>query len=477
MTTLALSAQSRNALWRGEIRAMLALAWPMVLTNLGQVAMTTTDVMMVGRLGPDALAAATLGTSLYFLPTIFGIGLVLATSPMAARELGRNKFAVRETRRTIRQGLWMAIAYSLPAWLFLWQAEAIFLLMGQSEKLAADAAGYVRAVMWATLPFHCYLVLRSFISALERPGWALIVVAGAVLFNVGANWALIFGHLGFPALGVPGSAWATTLSSAVMFVGLALVVAFRRPFRRFHIFGRFWRPDWPRFLALIKLGLPIALILTFEVSIFNAAAFLMGLLGTTPLAAHAIAIQIASVTFMVPMGLGQAATVRVGLAYGAEDRGGITRAGWTAFALGVGFMTLAALVMIALPRLLISGFLDLDAPENQPVVDLAVVFLAIAGLFQIMDGAQAVASGMLRGLQDTTVPMIYAAIGYWGIGLPLGVALGFGLDWGGTGIWIGLLVGLAVVAVLLVYRWTRRDKLAVKPHPIEDGKPIPAAVH
>ncbi len=465
MTSLALPAQDRFSLWRLEIRAMLALAWPMVLTNLGQVAMTTTDVLMVGRLGPGAIAAAALGTSLYFLPMIFGIGLMVATSPMVARELGRNRFAVRETRRTIRQGLWIAIAYSVPAWALLWNAEAIFLFMGQAPELAANAGGYVRALQWATLPFHAYLVLRSFISALERPGWALVVVAVAVAFNVLANWVLIFGYFGFPSLGVPGSGLATTLSSILMFAGLALVVAFKRPFHRYYIFGRFWRPDWPRFLALLKLGLPIAAILTFEVSIFNAAAFLMGLIGTTSLAAHAIAIQIASVTFMVPMGLGQAATVRVGLAFGGGDRYGISRAGWTAFSMGLGFMALAALVMIVFPKLLIGAFLDLNDPVNQPVVDLAVVFLAIAGLFQIVDGAQAVASGMLRGLQDTTMPMLYAALGYWGVGLPVGAILAFWFEMGGLGIWIGLFLGLAVVAVLLVHRWTRRDHFKPAPLP------------
>jgi MATE family multidrug resistance protein len=470
MTSPAHSAQDRVSLWRVEIAAMLALAWPMVLTNLGQVAMTTTDVLMVGRLGPEAIAAAALGTSLYFLPTIFGIGLMIATSPMAARELGRNRFAVRETRRTIRQGLWIAIGYSVPAWLFLWNAEAIFLFMGQSPELSAGAGAYVRALQWATLPFHGYLVLRSFISALERPGWALAVVAVAILFNVLANWLLIFGHFGFPAMGVPGSGAATTLSSALMFLGLAAVVAWKRPFKRYRIFGRFWRADWPRFVALLKLGLPIAAILTFEVSIFNAAAFLMGLIGTTSLAAHAIALQIASVTFMVPMGLGQAATVRVGLAFGAEDKPGIMRAGWTAFAMGVGFMALAALVMIVFPTLLIGAFLDLSDPDNRQVVDLAIVFLAVAGLFQIVDGAQAVASGMLRGLQDTTVPMIYAAIGYWGIGLPLGALLAFHFDMGGLGIWIGLFAGLAVVAVLLVYRWLRRDTF--KPAPLPEDRMV-----
>ncbi|MBS9720966.1 MATE family efflux transporter [Tianweitania sp. BSSL-BM11] len=473
MTSLALPAQSRSSLWRMEIMAMLALAWPMVMTNLGQIAMTTTDVLMVGRLGPDAIAAAALGTSLYFLPTIFGIGLVTATSPMAARELGRNRFAVRETRRTIRQGLWLAILYSVPAWIFLWNAEAIFLLMGQSPELAAGAGAYVRALQWATLPFHAYLVLRSFISALERPGWALVVVAFAIVFNILANWLLIFGHFGFPAMGVPGSGAATTLSSTLMFLGLAAVVAWKAPFRRYHIFGRFWRSDWPRFVALLKLGLPIAAILTFEVSIFNAAAFLIGLIGTDSLAAHAIAMQIASVTFMVPMGLGQAVTVRVGLAFGGEDKAGVTRAGWTAFVMGVLFMGVAALVMIVFPGLLIGAFIDLGDPANARVVDLAIVFLAVAGLFQIVDGAQAVASGMLRGLQDTTIPMIYAAIGYWGIGLPLGALLAFHFNMGGLGIWIGLFAGLAVVAVLLVYRWTRRDTF--KPAPLPED--VVVAVH
>lgn len=470
MTSLAQPAQSRALLWRLEVRAMLALAWPMVLTNLGQVAMTTTDVIILGRLGPQAIAAAALGTSLYFLPMIFGLGLVTATSPMVARELGRNRFAVRDTRRTIRQGLWIAVFYSIPAWIFLWNAEAIFLWMGQSPQLAADAGLYVRALQWATLPFHAYLVLRSFISALERPGWALVVVAGAVLFNALANWLLVYGHFGFPAWGLRGSGIATALSSALMFVGLGAIVAFKRPFSRYRIFGRFWRADWPRFKALLKLGLPIAAILTFEVSIFNAAAFLMGLIGTTSLAAHAIAIQIASVSFMIPMGLGQAATVRVGLSLGADDQRGITRSGWTAFALGVGFMTLAALVMIVFPTLLIGAFIDLDDPANRPVVDLAIVFLAVAGLFQIVDGAQAVAGGMLRGLQDTTMPMIYAAIGYWGIGLPLGALLAFRFGMGGLGIWIGLFAGLAVVAVLLVYRWTRRDRFQPAPLP-EDMVP------
>lgn len=449
--------------WRGEIRAMMLLAWPMVLTNLAQTAMTATDVMMMGRVGPEALAAGTLGSNVYFAPMIFGLGLILATSPMIARELGRRSTSVRDVRRTVRQGMWVGLIVAVPIWLLLWQTEAILLAMGQDPALSAQAADYMRALQWALLPFYWYIVLRSFISALERPGWALVVMVVAVTFNIVANWALIFGNLGFPAMGIVGAGIATTASSTLMFLGMVVVVTTDRQFRRYAIFGRFWRADWPRLIELVRLGLPIAGVLALEVSVFNAAALLMGLIDATSLAAHAIAIQIASITFMVPMGLGQAATVRVGRAFGANDREGVTRAGWTAFVLGVGFMALVALVMLFAPRALIWAFIDLDDPVNLPVVELAVTFLALAALFQIVDGAQAVGGGMLRGLHDTTVPMIYAAIGYWAIGMSLGVALAFPLGFDGVGIWIGLSVGLAVVAVLFITRWMGRERFLPQP--------------
>jgi len=448
--------------WVAEARAMLALAWPMIMTNLGQTAMTTTDVMMIGRLGPDALAAGTLGPSLYFAPMIFGLGLISATSPMIASELGRRSHSVRDVRRTVRQGFWTALAVVVPVWLLLWQAEPILLGMGQEPHLAKLAASYVHTLMWSALPFYLYVVLRSFISALERPGWALGTVSFAVVFNVLANWCLVFGNLGFPALGVQGSGLATALSSTFMFAGLAFVVSVERQFRRYHLFGRLWRADWPRFAALMRLGLPIGAILVFEVSIFNASAFLMGLIGTVPLAAHAIAIQIASVAFMVPMGLGQAATVRVGRAYGARSGEAVALAGRTAFVMGVGFMVLTALLMVSFPRLLISGFIDVAAPDNAAVVATATAFLALAALFQVFDGAQAVASGMLRGIHDTTAPMIYAAIGYWGVGLPLGALLAFRFGFGGVGIWVGLSSGLAIVSALLTVRWFRRERMLTR---------------
>ncbi len=447
--------------WGAELRATIGLAWPMVLTNLAQNAMTATDVMMMGRLGPLALGAGSLGFNLYFAPQIFGLGLILATSPMMARELGRNRHSVRDVRRTVRQGMWIAFAVAIPIWVLLWFTEPILLAMGQKPELASEAGRYVHWLQWALLPFYWYIVLRSFISALERPRWAMVIVIVAVAFNVLANWCLMFGNLGFPAMGVAGSGLATTLSSLFMLAGLMIVVTTDRQFRRYRLFGRFWRPDWPRFFQLFRLGLPIAGILTFEVSIFNAAALLMGLISETALAAHAIAIQIASLSFMVPMGIGQAVTVRVGRAYGAGNVEAIARAGWTAFWLGTGFMSFMALIMLFFPDLLISAFMNPAAPDNAAVAALAVSFLAYAALFQIVDGAQAVAGGMLRGLHDTKIPMIQAAIGYWGIGLPLGIVLAFPAGLDGAGIWIGLSSGLAAVAIMLMMRWQRRETLGL----------------
>ena len=439
----------------------------MVLTNLAQIAMTATDVMMMGRAGPGMLAAGALGANLYFAPLIFGLGLMNATSPMMASELGRHRHSVRDIRRTVRQGLWIAVLVSIPIWLLLWNTEAILAAMGQDPVLAREAGIYVHWLQWAVLPFYGYIVLRSFMAALERPRWALVIVVVSVAFNALANWCLIFGNLGFPRMGIAGSGLATTLSSFMMFGGLVALLSFERRFRRYRLFGRFWRADWPRFRSLLRLGLPIAGLLTFEVSIFNAAALLMGLIDAASLAAHAIAIQIASISFMVPMGVAQACTVRVGRAFGAMDPVGVTRAGWAAYGLGVSFMALMALVMVLWPRPLISGFIDIADPDNAVVVGLAVTFLAFAGLFQIVDGAQAVASGMLRGLHDTKLPMVYAAIGYWGVGLPLGVVLAFEFGFDGAGIWIGLSSGLAVVAVLLLVRWLRRERHGLVPAPAE----------
>ncbi len=449
--------------WLGELRATLALGGPLVLINLAQIALTTTDVIVLGRLGPSALAAGTLGVNLYLGPLLFAVGIVTATSPVMAAAIGRKRKAVREVRRTFRQGLWAALIVSLASWALLWHSEKLLLLFGQQEQLAADAQTFVRHLQWGLLPSLGFIALRSFVAALQRPLWALAVTGAAIVFNIAANWVLVFGHLGLPAFGLRGSGMATTLSNTFLFVALALVVSLSRRFRRYHLFGRWWRPDWPRLRALLRLGLPIGVTLAFEITVFNAAVFLMGQFGVAAIAAHSIAIQIASASFMVPLGLGQAATVRVGRARGAGDRDGITRAGWTAFSLAVGFMATMSVIMIAAPRILIEAFIDTGDPANAAVLQTAVSFLFWAAVFQIADGAQVAGAGMLRGLQDTRMPMLYAAFGYWGVGMSLSLFLAFKAGLGGLGIWIGLAAGLVVVAFMMLRRWLRRERLGLVP--------------
>jgi len=451
--------------WRDESRALVSLALPLVLANLAQSAVQATDLILLGRLSASSLAAGSLAFNLYVPFLVFGIGLMAAVSPLVAAERGRQKHAVREIRRTVQQGLQLSVALVIPCWIFLWNAPSLLLLMGQSPELSAAAGGFVRIFMWSLLPIFWFFVLRNFISGIERPNWGAAVLAVEIAVNALLGWALIFGHLGMPALGLTGAAIASAAANVFVCVALALVVAFRKPFRRYAIFSGLLKTDWPRFRELAKIGLPIAITLFFEVTVFAGAVFLMGLIGVTSIAAHAIALQIAAASFMVPMGIGQASTVRVGLFYGARDRAGMGRAGWTAIALGTGFMTAMALVLIAFPLPLIGVFIDTADARNAEVVALAVSFLGIAAIFQIVDGAQVVGAGVLRGLQDTRVPMLYAAFGYWVIGIGVGTLLAFPLKMQGLGIWIGLASGLAVVAVLMVWRWSRRETLGLVPRP------------
>ena len=447
--------------WIAEARAMLALAWPLILANLAQHAIITVDVVMMGWLGPEALAAGALGGQTYFPIYIIGIGLATAAAPMIASERGRKRHSVREVRRTVRQAWWTVAAVSLPAMGILWAGEAIFLALGQQAELAALAGTYLFAVSFAYFPALACVVMRLFLSAMERPGWVLAITIGATFFNGFANWCLMFGNLGFPALGLPGAGWATLVTNLVMFGAYALVVSLDRQFRRFHLFGRFWRADWPRFAEIWRLGTPIAVTLGMEATFFTGATLLMGLIGLAELAAHQIALQIGALTFMVPLGLAQASTVRVGIGFGARNDDHIRRAGWTAFVLGVGFMAAMALVIVSMPRTLIGVFLDLSDPAAAATIEAAVSFLMVAAIFQVGDGAQVIGAGMLRGLQDTRVPMVFALVGYWVIGLAAALPLAFWFDLGGVGIWYGIAIGLFVVAVMMILRWSWRERLGL----------------
>jgi multidrug resistance protein, MATE family len=450
----------RTRLWRGELRATLALAWPLILANLTQQIIQATDVLLMGRLGATQLAAATLALNLTFTFNIFLLGLITASAPMMATALGQRFNAVRDVRRTFRAGLWLIVIAMPPYWLILWHVGDFMRAFGQAPELAEQGQTFLRAYMWCTAPWLLFQLLRNFVSALERPRIVLWLSLSGIAVNALLSWSLIWGHFGLPALGLVGGGLGSTLTWLIMCGSLVVVATRERRFRRFHLFGHWWRFDGQRTLAMARLGWPIGVTMALEMGVFALAAYFMGWIGAPAVAAHAIALQIAAITFMVPLGLGQAATVRVGLALGRRDEAGITRAGWTAWVMGVGFMATMAVAMWAFPRELVTLFLD-DVPANALVIGLAVSFLRVAAAFQLVDGAQVIGAGMLRGLHDTRWPLLFALFGYWVVGLGIGAWLAFAADWKGVGIWVGLASGLAAVAVLMLVRWTLRDRIGL----------------
>jgi MATE family multidrug resistance protein len=455
-----ISADERIGAWRLELRATLALAWPLILANLTQQVIQATDVLLMGRLGATQLAAATLALNLTFTFNLLMLGLVIASSPMMATALGQRFNAVRDVRRTFRAGLWL-IAAMLPSyWLVLWHVGDLMRAFGQSEELANQGQTFLRAYMWCTAPWLLFQLLRNFVSALERPRAVLWLSLAGIGLNALLSWSLIFGHFGLPALGLVGGGLGSTMTWLIMCGALMGITLSDRQFRRFHLFGHWWRFDRQRTVAMVRLGWPIGVTMALEMGVFALAAYFMGWIGAPAVAAHAVALQLAALTFMVPLGLGQAATVRVGLALGRGDERGIARAGWTGWVIGVGFMGAMAVVMWAFPRELITLFLK-DVPANAVVIGLAVSFLRVAAAFQLVDGAQVIGAGMLRGLHDTRWPLLFALVGYWVVGLGIGAWLAFARDWKGVGIWVGLASGLAAVAALMLARWVMRDRIGL----------------
>jgi len=458
--TANISPGSRDSARWSELRATLMLAWPLVLANLTQQVIQATDILLMGRLGATQLAGATLALNLTFTFNIFLLGLITASSPMMATALGRRSNAVRDVRRTFRAGLWLILIAMPPYWLILWHVGDIMRAFGQSAELAEQGQTFLRAYMWCTAPWLVFQLLRNFVSALERPRIVLWLSLSGIALNFLLSWALIFGHFGLPALGLAGGGLGSTLTWMIMCGALIAVASLDRQFGRFHLFGRWWRFDRERTLAIARLGWPIGATMGLEMGVFALAAYFMGWIGAPAVAGHAVALQIAALTFMIPLGLGQAVTVRVGLALGRGDRQAIGRAGWTGWVLGVAFMGLMAIGMLASPHTLVTLFL-VDVPANAAAIALAVSFLKVAAAFQLVDGAQVIGAGMLRGLHDTRWPLIFALVGYWVVGLGIGAWLAFAEDWQGVGIWVGLASGLAAVAVLMLVRWIMRERLGL----------------
>lgn len=450
-------ASAESGRLKREVGATLALGWPIVLANLATNAMTVTDFMMLGRLSPHALAAGSLGFFVYQPLFLLGLGVVGALSPIVAAKVGagQGKDALQQATH---QALISAIFLAAVGWILLTGAGSLLLAIGEPADVARDAAIYLKGFQWGLAPSLMYYAARAAFSALERPRPALIAGLLAVAFNALANYALIFGKLGMPALGIIGSGFATTLSQTLMCALLLAASLIEPRMRVLRLFGLPWRFAGTELAALWRLGLPIGAMIVAEAGVFAAAALVMGLFSTAAIEAHTIAVQIASLAFMVPLGIGQAATVRVGLAYGARNSVAISRSGWSAFGLTGLFAVLSAVAMISAPRLLVAPFIDIDAPANADTLALAITLVRIAALFQIVDASQVALANMLRGLHDSRVPLIIALLGYWAIGAPVGLALAFATPLGPVGVWIGLATGLAAVAVLLLWRWIGKER-------------------
>ncbi len=438
--------------WRAHFSAVLRLGLPLVGSHLAQVAIGATDTLMLGWYGVGALAAGSLAASVFNLLMVVGAGFAFAVMPLVAGAATRGDD--EQLFGVTRMGLWLSAAYALLVLpLMFWSGSLLF--MGQDPAVAAGAQGYLRIACWAMFPALFAMVLKSYLSALERTRVILGVTLMAALFNGVANWLLIFGRLGFPELGLDGAALASVVAHCATLAGLLIYSRASPAISARGFFSGFWKPDWTRCLQVFSLGWPIGITLLAEAGLFAFSAIMVGLLGETVLAAHGIAMQLASITFMVHLGLSQVATVRAGQAISLQDTISLRRGAVVIAACSAGFSALAIGAFVFAPQFLIGLFLSADDARAAAIVPIAITLLTAAALFQLADGAQVIALGLLRGLQDTRVPMILAAIIYWCIGAPAGYLLGFNAGLGGPGVWFGLVIGLGLAALSLSLRFVR----------------------
>lgn len=459
--TAALRAPAGGALWRTELTETIRLALPIALTQLGQVAMMTTDLALLGRLGDKVVAAAALAHTILFAAFVLGMGLVSAVSPLAAQAFGARE--PRMVRRALRVGLWAAVLLGVPLTLGQLYGFEILTALGQTEEAARLAARYLEGLAWCIVPGWWFIALRSFMGAVNRPEPALWITLVAIPANALLGYGLIYGAFGLPELDLLGAGIATTIVNLGMCAACIWVAYARPPFRKYKILGNVWRADWPLFGKLLAIGLPISGAFLLEYGLFAAAALLMGWIGTTALAAHQIALTTAAVLFMVPFGVSMAATVRVGQAAGRRDAAATRLAGFTAIWIGVVFMSAMTLAVIGLRHEIPALFLGADAPGSRDTAALAAALLLLGATFFIADGVQTVAAGALRGLNDTRIPLLFSAVCFWVIGFSGSYGFGFPLRLGAEGIWIGFTIGLALYALLLVWRFHRLTKRGYLP--------------
>jgi len=436
---------------REHIARTLALGVPLTGSLVAQMLIQLTDTVMLGRYDITVLAGQVLGSTLFTMALLFGAGFGLAVTPLVAEADSRGRTA--DIRRVARMAMWLAAGWSAVAIPVFLLARPIFLALGQSGVVSDIGAEYLAVQGWSIFPAMGVMVLRGYLSGLGRARAQFWAMAAAVVVNAAVNYALIFGNWGAPELGVVGAAVGSLLSTLAACAALGVHAAVAT--REHALFVRIWRPDPDAMGRVFRLGWPIGLAILAEAGLFSASSVMVGWLGEVPLAAHGIAIQIISIVFMAHMGLSQAATIRAGNALGRNDRTGLARGAQVAMGLSACIVAVTVTLFLTLPEALVGPFLRADDPDRAEVLALGVAFLAAAALFQAVDAAQVMAMGGLRGVQDTRGPMVIASVSYWLVGIPAAWVLGFGLEFGGVGVWLGMAVGLFLAAVLLQVRFWR----------------------
>ncbi len=447
----------------GHARATLVLGLPLIGSHLAQMALHVTDTVMLGWYGVTALASVVLGASSFFIVFVLGSGFAKAVMPMVAAALGSGDEV--QVRRDTRMGLWLSILFGVLVYPVFWWSEPILLALGQKPEVARLAQDFMRIAGLGMVPALAVTVLSSYLAALGRTQAVLFVTVAAVLLNIAVGWALIFGNWGFPELGVRGAAIATVAVQVFSLAVLVVYAALLPDLKRFHLFQRFWRPDWHAFRNVFRLGWPIGLTGLAEGGLFQASALMMGWVGTVELAAHGIAMQAASLGFMLHVGLSSAATIRTARFDGSGDVRALRLGAKVALALSFAVAVLVIAVFLAGPQAIVALFLDMTKPESAQIVAYGAVLLVLAALFQLADAMQVMALGLLRGIRDTRVPMVLAAVSYWLIGIPCSYVLAFPLGFGGVGLWLGLVVGLACAAASLMWRFW-----VLAPKPVQTGE-------
>ena len=441
------------------MRGTLTLGLPLIGSHVAQFALHVTDTIMLGWYGVVPLAAGVLAASSFFVMFVLGSGFAKAVMPMVAHAQAQGDEV--QVRRVARMGLWLSILFGVLIYpVFLW-SEAILLALGQAPDVSALGQEYLRIAGLGMIPALLVMVLKSYLSALERTQVVLWITVAAVPLNAAINWALIFGNWGAPELGVRGAAIATLVIQVASLGFLCAYAALLPALRRYQLFLRFWRPDWGAFRAVFRLGWPMGLTGLAESGLFQASALMMGWIGTVELAAHGIALEITALTFMVHVGLSNAVTVRTGRFEGARNYPAMRLGAKVAIGLSLAFAGVTMVIFLGVPEPMISLFIDPEEPARAQILMVGTTLLACAALFQMADSMQVMALGLLAGMQDTRVPMIYAAISYWLIGIPASYVLAFPLGFGAVGLWLGLVIGLACAAVSLMARFWARLPAAV----------------